>query len=231
MATKQEILARARQIITENPSAGKERINKQLRAEYGKGLRSSTVLKIKEQVANEQPALYPLLYATGGVPPQLRDIYNGWRKSGFLNFEARELTLGHGDRYRQFDARAVFDSAPGQAARETRLNLVRQQLQSGWTKQQIKDNIIDFYRKSKKVDPWEHIRAEYKPRKRVDFIDYRDKVRRRAKDKQRRLLFKTKPSGSREDWIRQLRDSMNRTSDPRERERLRQQIINLGGKP
>ncbi len=184
MATKQEIRIRAREIIESYPSAGKQRVNRYLQAEFGKGLRSSTILEIKREVATESPRLIPELYQTGTVSREVRDIYNGWRKAGFLDFEARELTVGHGERYRAFDTRAVFDSATGQAARQFRTQMVRDQLRRGWTKQQIRDNIIDFYRRSRKVDPWEHLRAEYRPRKRADLIDYRDAVRRRAKARQ-----------------------------------------------
>lgn len=230
MATKEEIRARAKQLIAENPLSGKERINKQLRAEFGKGLRSSTVLKLKGEVSAERPSLYPQLYSTGSVPRGLNEIYKGWLRSGFLAFEARELTLGHGDRYRSFDAKAVFDSIPGQLARETRANLVRQQLRDGWTKKQIRDNITDFYLRSKKTDVWAHIRAEYKPKKQVDYTDYREKVRRRAKAKQRRLE-KPRPSSNKQDWIAQLKQRIERETNPYTRARLRQQIINLGGKP
>lgn len=225
MATKQQIINRARELIINTPSAGKERINKQLRAEFGVGLRSATVLKLKAEVAEAKPALYPQLYALGSVTKGLNDIYRGYLRAGFLAFEARELTLGHGKRFRAFDARAVFDSAPAQAARQTRLNWVRDLLKQGWTKQQIQQNIIDFYLKSKRVDVWRHIRAEYKPRKRVDYKEYKTKARRRAKSSQRRL---TKPM-DKDEWIAQLRHGMSKTSNPELRERYRRQIINLGG--
>lgn len=187
MATKQERISRAKEIIESYPSAGKSRVNQYLKAEFGKGLRSSTVLELKRQVAAEKPRLYSELYERGGVPRGYNEIYKGWIRAGFLAFEAREFTLGHGSRYMAFDARAVFDSEPARAARQFRSDLIRQQLAQGWTKKQIRDNIIDFYRRSKKVDPWSHIRAEYKPRKTIDYIDYREKVRRRARARQRRL--------------------------------------------
>lgn len=228
MATKQEITERAKEIIASNPTAGKTRVNRQLREEFGKGLRSSTILKLKGEVATEKPSLYPLLYARGSVPKELRDIYNGWKQAGFLTFEARELTLGHGERYRSFDAKAVFDSIPGQKARETRLNLVRQQFRDGWTKKQIRDNIIDFYIKGRKVGPWEHIRAEYKPRQKQD---YSSKARIRAKAKQKRLKRSQPIATTRAEWIEQLKQKISREPSPQRRNQFRQQIINLGGTP
>lgn len=231
MATRQEIMARAKQLIEQSPSAGKARINKQLQAEFGVGLRSSAVLKLKEEVATAIPSLAPELYRTGGVPKGLNDIYKGWRNAGFLPFEARELTVGHGERYRAFDAKAVFDSAPGEAARQTRTDLIRQQLRNGWTRKQIRENIIDFYLKSRKFDPWRHIRAEYKPLKKVDYRDYQGKARRRAKVAQKRLMRTTPVASSKEEWIEQLKERIHSSKNLQERERLKQQIVNLGGTP
>ena len=185
MATKQELKTRAKELIISNPTAGKNKINTILKAEYGEGLRSRTILQLKQEVAVENPKLIPQLYRTGGVSTNYKEIYNGWRAAGFLPFEARELTIGH---EHPFDAKAVFDSIPSQRAREFRVSIIKEQLNVGWSVKQIKDNILDFYIRGKKVDPWEHIRAEYKPRKKIDFIDYREQIRKRAKAKQKRLL-------------------------------------------
>ncbi len=187
MATKAEIETRARQIIESDPTSGKQRVNKILRMEFGKGLRSATILKLKREVASEHPALLSQLYERGGVDRGLNKVYAAWIKSGFMPFEARELTVGHGVRYRSFDAQAVYDSGTGQAARHSRIDLIKQLRDKGWTNEEIRQHIIDFYRKSKTADVWTHIRAEYVPRKRIDFVDYRDAVRRRARAKQRRL--------------------------------------------
>ncbi len=188
MATKQEIINRAKEIIQSDPTSGKNRINTILKIEYGKGLRSETILKLKREVATEHPSLIPQLYQRGSVPKSYNDIYRGWIKSGFLPFEAREFTLGHGNRYKNFDAQAVYDSEPARSARAFRQRIIKEQLQAGWTMKRIKENLIDFYIRGKTKDPWEHIRAEYKPRKKVDYIDYKDKIRARAKAKQNRLL-------------------------------------------
>lgn len=188
MATRQEIIDRAKEIIEAYPTAGKSRINQYLRMEYGKGLRSGTILQLKREVGTEKPFLFPELYQRGSVPRGLNAIYRGWIKAGFMPFEARELTTGHGDRYLRFDARSVFDSIPARLARESRMKWLDQLVKRGWTKEQIRAAIIDYYKKSRKVDPWEHIRAEYKPRKRVDFRDYQIKARQRARARQRRLM-------------------------------------------
>ena len=188
MATKEEIRARAKEIIKADPTAGKNRVNAILRIEYGAGLRSDTLLKLKAEVARDNPKLAPDLYRTGGVSPQLRTIYKGWKDAGFLPFEARELTIGHGT---PFDAQTVFDSIPAQLAREFRMKIIQEQLKMKWDAKRIRENILDFYRRSKSSSPWEHIRAEYKPRLKKDFLTYKtlaNKRKIRAKAKQNRLL-------------------------------------------
>lgn len=187
--TRQEIFDRAKEIIEAMPTAGKARVNELLRVEYGVGLRSSKILELKREVSEEKPLLFAELYRSGSVGGGLNDIYKGWRDAGFLPSEARELTVGRGSRYKDFDARAVYNSEPGQAARRTRRAMVQQQLDMGWSKKRIRDNIVDFYMRIKDFDPWEHIRAEYKPRQKIDFVEYEEKRRRRAKGRQRRLLF------------------------------------------
>lgn len=185
MVSRDIILSRAKGIIEANPTYGKDKINAILKSEFGVGIRSSALLQIKRDVATTNPRLIPYLYRTGGVPNKYVGIYNGWRKAGFLPFEARELTIGHKYGY---DAKAVFDSEPAKSARAFRTQIIKQQIEMGWTKQQIIDNIIGFYTRGKGSSPWEHIRAEYKPRKVIDFKEYRERVRVRAKRKQNRLL-------------------------------------------
>jgi hypothetical protein len=47
MATREQIIARAKELITQNPLWGKDRINKELRSEFGVGLRRIEVAKLK----------------------------------------------------------------------------------------------------------------------------------------------------------------------------------------
>jgi hypothetical protein len=185
MAKNEALTSRARGIIEANPTYGKNKVNAILKSEFGVGLRDDTLLQIKREVAFDNPKLIPDLYRTGGVPKGKLAIYQGYRESGFLPFEARELTIGHG---KDFNSQEVYDSIPAQQARAFRKHIIEEQIKLGWTKEQIKDNISDFYKRGKNSSVWEHIRAEYKPRKKVDFVDYREDIRRRAKAKQNRLL-------------------------------------------
>lgn len=184
----ENIRASAKQLIKDNPTWGKNKINDVLRKEYGVGIRSESVLLLKSEVSRENPKLSSSLYRTGGVTHNLSDIYNGWRKAGFMPYEARELTIGHGNK---FDAQKVFDSIPAQEARAFRIKIINEQIKMKWTKKQIRENILDFYIRSRSASPWEHIRAEYKPRLKKDFVTYKtlaEKRRIKAKAKQNRLL-------------------------------------------
>lgn len=188
MPKKEEVYQRAKEIIASDPTASKNRINQFLRAEYGVGLRSETVLRLKREVGEERPNLMPMLYSRGSVQGSLNDIYAGWIRAGFLPFEARELTVGHGERYRNFDARGIFDSETGKATRATRIAYVQRLRKAGWSDAQIRQNIIDFYLKRHEFDVWRHIREEYKPRKVMDFVDYKAKTRKRVSAQQRRYM-------------------------------------------
>lgn len=179
---------RVKELIKAEPSIGKNRINSYLRAEFGSGLRDGKVLEIKNTVAGENPNLLPDMYTHGGVSRDRLETYHGWVKAGFLPFEAREFVMGHGDRYKNFDYKAIYDSAPGRAARATRTRIIEDNKKSGWSWKQNVDNIVNFYKHSKDKDPWEHIRAEYHGRKVVDFKDYRQKIAKRAQRKQKRLF-------------------------------------------
>jgi len=174
MATNQEILARAREIIRSQPTAGKERVNYYLRAEFGVGLRSSTVLRIKSDVAKAHPVLAPELYRGGGYRRGFRDIYNDWRSAGFTPYEARELTVG-GGRLTIAGSRKVYDSKPGKKARSSRERYIVGLLRAGYTPKEIREMITDSYRRrlgtldkhGKPFSPWTNIRDEYKPKPKV----------------------------------------------------------------
>lgn len=194
MATKQEIISRAKEIIASQPSAGKSRVNTYLKIEFGVGLRSSTILTLKAQVAKEQPRLAPELYRTGGTRPTYRAVYNKWVRAGFIPYEARELTLG-GGRLSVAGAEKVLNSIPGQSAIKTRQDWINRLHREGYTKRQIRQFIVDDYNRrlgtldkhGKPYSPWTHVRDEYRPKPKVSRQQYKDMTEsRRIKAKQRR---------------------------------------------
>lgn len=199
MATKQEVISRAKEIIASYPTAGKAKVNAYLKAEYGVGLRSATVLKLKSEVAKEQPQLAPELYQTGGYKPTYRAIYNQWIKGGFTRYEARELTLG-GGRLTVDGSRRVLNSIPGQAAIRTRQDWIQARLKDGWTKKQIRQRILEDYKRhlgtfdkfGKPYSPWSNIRAEYLTKAKISKKQYKEMMEKRQAKKERRQQSKTR---------------------------------------
>lgn len=194
MATRQQIINRALEIIRAEPSAGKKRINDYLKAEYGVGLRSSSILELKARVAKVSPELGPELYKGGGYRRGYREIYNDWRKAGFLPYEARELTVG-GGRLSIAGSRRVFDSIPGEKARKSRERYIVERLRAGYTPKEIKEMILDSYRRylgtldkhGKPYSPWTNIRDEYKPKPKIKPKEYKEMTtKRRNKRAQKR---------------------------------------------
>jgi hypothetical protein len=183
-SNRPQIIIRAKQLIQSEPSLGKSKINEILKKEFGSGLRSQEVLNIKNAVARENPKLISQLYYKGGAPKSSMGIYNGWRNAGFLPHEARELTLGHSH---EFDSGSVFNSEPSKKARQSRIEWINLLKKQGWTDAQIRREILDYYVKGREKSPWDFIRAEYRDKKKIDFIDYKKKAQIRAKRKTNRL--------------------------------------------
>lgn len=189
MASREQKIIRAKQLIQSEPFLGKNRINAILKSEFGSGLRSQEILNVKSAVAKESPKLISQLYYKGGIPRKLDGVYNGWRMAGFLPHEARELTIGHGA---SFDSNAVFNSEPGKAARQSRIDWINMLHRQGWSKKQIRKELIDYYIRGKEKSPWDFIRAEYRDKKKIDFIDYKKKAQIRSLRKTNRLYGKRK---------------------------------------
>lgn len=193
MATRDEILKRAREIITSEPSAGKNKINQILKIEYGVGLRSSKILEVKAEVSRDNPKLAPELYRTGGVRPSYRAIYREYIKNGFIPYEARELALG-GGRLSPEGSLKVLGSQPGQAALKSRRDWVVARLKDGFTKKEIRQMIINDYNKwlgtrdkhGKPFSPWSAIRDEYRPKPRISKQAYKDMLEKRKIKKEAR---------------------------------------------
>ena len=193
MATREEIIKRAKETIIAYPSAGKTKINTYLVLEFGVGLRSSKILELKKEVARDNPILAPELYKTGGSRKGYNDVYKAWKDAGFTPYEARELTLGNGRLSKQ-GAKKVLNSAPGKAARKVREKWVKDRLKDGWTKKEIKAQILrDYQNRLGKLDkhgkpfsPWSAIRDEYKPKPKVTKQQYKDMTEKRKAKRAKR---------------------------------------------
>lgn len=176
-----EIRDRAKELWEQHPTWGKRRMADELKAQYGQAPRWETLLRIKKQVAYQQPERAAEYYTRGGVGRNRINIYKGWRDAGFLPFEARELTYGHGAKSRSLTwAKTVFNSMPGKAARQSRLSWIENLRDRGWTRKQIEREAREYYRRDSQRTPWDFIRQEYKPRQKVDFKEYRAMARQRS---------------------------------------------------
>lgn len=173
--TRVLIARRAKEIIRLDPSAGKARVNWFLRAEFGVGLRSSTVLKLKAEVARENPELRFTLYARGSVKVSLRDAYNRLRGAGFLVWEAREFAT----QYKKSDFRSLPYIKKMVAWRRRYIRDLRGR---GFSDREVNVRVVDAYRRNGWLtpeglpNPWAMLRAfrkkdiesgEYVPEKRI----------------------------------------------------------------
>lgn len=114
-----------------------------------------------------------------------RQIYRAWRNAGFLSAEVRELV--YGSKGVSVDAEAVFKSRSAATARFHRGDWIRSLRDRGWSNKEIIREARAYYIRDTKRSPWDFIRAEYKPRQRKDFRDYRTAARARAKAKVKAL--------------------------------------------
>jgi len=103
------------------------------------------------------------------------EVYRGWRNAGFLSEEAEELT--YGKEGVEVNSEAVYNSAPGRAARAGRQQWIKGLLAQGWTKEEIEREARAYYTRDTSRSPWDFIRLEYKPREKKD---YQEAARRRA---------------------------------------------------
>ena len=114
-----------------------------------------------------------------------KTIYRAWRNAGFLVQEAKELT--YGSKGVKIDARKVFNSRPARRARINRQGWIRNLIDRGWTIKEIEREARTYYTRDTKRSPWDFIRAEYKPRLKKDFKDYREAAKQRAEAETRTL--------------------------------------------
>ena len=108
------------------------------------------------------------------------------RLAGFLQHEIDELSEA-----RTADGKGQppihLDSPAWQATMESRRRWLDDKLNRNWTEDDIQREIIGYYEKGSQRSPWDFLKAEYKPPKKIDYIDAR---RRRAQTQVRELYKK-----------------------------------------
>lgn len=93
--TRAKIKKRIDDILIAHPEYGKKRVNKELRKEFGVGVRESSILRAKYDLSINPDYSYktPSFYERGSVPRRQREAYKVFRDTGvFTVFEAREFS-------------------------------------------------------------------------------------------------------------------------------------------
>ena len=95
MATRQQIITRAKVLINENPDAGRRKIASDLRAEFGRGLRDAVILGLQRQRFPEKGQVAPYQFAKANTKefrPLRQGRYNKLVKANFTRKEALALS-------------------------------------------------------------------------------------------------------------------------------------------
>lgn len=184
VASREIRLARAKALIIAHPAWGRIRVNKELRKEYGIGLRTTVVQKLKDttligrpRAATGRKSVAELLREELITPERMTTIgfdeaYHKMRSAGFINMEIRNI-------FSAGNTPMLFTTEPFKAMLVTRRKWFRDRVQSGWSKGQIIDAIKKYY-DVKGHNEFDFLRKEYKPPLRVDFRRYREIARKRA---------------------------------------------------
>ena len=175
MATKDERLEYARQLIRNHPSWGEPRLNLSIRNEMGQGLRKQDLAAIKQEM------LFGGKFVPAGAQQYDEDtITLGFTEAsqmltsaGFLPSEIRKF----------FSAMGIVDalnSHPFHDMLKERRRWVNEMRKQGLTTRQIMDAIKAWYARDAGRSVFDWLRREYRPPHKVDRKEYRAAAQRRA---------------------------------------------------
>lgn len=191
-------IKRAVELISDHPQWGKDRVNAQIKREFGVGLRTTDVAKLKQATLLVKPIVGKKRIdrlIELDIPPHLpretlvkigfEEQYHRMRSCGFLDFEIRHI-LSAGN------LPMLFETKPFNAMLRDRLTWVKRMRKAGWTKEQVIFEIKRYYSKPER-SPFDFLRKEYKPPLKVDFKIYREAARQRAERETSSLYRARKP--------------------------------------
>lgn len=193
VASREERLARAKALIIQHPDWGRIKVNKQVRKEFGIGLRTIDVQKLKdttligrERAQTGRKSVAELLREELITPERMTTIgfdeaYHKMRSAGFINMEIRNI-------FSAGNTPMLFTTEPFKAMLVSRRKWFRDRVKSGWSKGQVIDAVKNYYSVERR-SPFDFLRKEYKPPLRVDFKVYREAMRKRAQ-RDTRALYK-----------------------------------------
>ncbi len=90
-------------------------------------------------------------------------------RAGFLDYEIQQLasaTAPDGSPQPSID----LSSPAWQSTLESRISWVQDKVGRGWTKEEIENTLMNYYSGASDRSPWDFLKAEYRPRKRVDYL-------------------------------------------------------------
>ena len=103
------------------------------------------------------------------------------KEAGFLDYEIEKIAAAE-----TVDGKGQppvdLSSPVWQRTLESRRAWVDDKVNKGWSQEEIERNIMDYYARGARRNPWDFIKAEYKPIKKRDFwIEIRERNKRKIK--------------------------------------------------
>ena len=105
------------------------------------------------------------------------------KRAGFIPMEIYRYDAGVGPD-NEPQPPIDLNSPLWQTAMQTRFEWMDDKRRRGWSDTEIGNEIANYYARGRKRTPWDFLKAEYRPPKRVDYIAA---VRRRARRRARAL--------------------------------------------
>ena len=98
------------------------------------------------------------------------------RAAGFLDYEIEQYATAV-DSESKPQPPIDISQPVWQRAMKSRRDWVEDKISRNWTEAEIREELMNYYRRGEKRSPWDFLRIEYRPPTR---IDYREAIRRRA---------------------------------------------------
>jgi hypothetical protein len=98
------------------------------------------------------------------------------RAAGFLDYEIEQFATAV-DPEGKPQPPVDITTPVWQRAMRSRRDWIEDKISRGWTETEIREELMNYYRRGEKRSPWDFLRVEYRSPQR---IDYREAVRRRA---------------------------------------------------
>ena len=188
-------LAKAKVLIITHPDWGRVRVNKELRKQFGVGLRTIDVQRLKDTLLIGRPKArtgrksVAAILAEALITPErvtivgFDEAYMRLRSAGFINMEIRHI-------FSAGNVPMLFGTEPFKIMLKNRRKWFMARRKKGWSKGQIIDAIKKYYTPEKRGDPFDFLREVYPEvgmRLRIDRKTYRIAAAKKARKEVRRL--------------------------------------------